>query len=456
MSRQEELKNKSIGVLLLKFSIPAMIGMMVNALYNVVDRIFVGKIGYLAMTGIGLNLPIMMTLMAFSMLIGIGAAARISIKLGEQKKDEAEKILGNAFVLSIVTMLGLSVLLLLIKNKILYWFGASANTFHYADQYITIVLYGAVFQSVAFGMNHCMRAEGQPAKAMITMLIGAVLNMILDPIFIFGLDMGVRGAALATILSQFVSMTWVVAHFLSGKNMLKLRTVNFKIDPAIVKSIVTIGMSPFSIQIAASLVNAIANNALRTHGGDVAIGAMTVVNSLALFIVMPIFGINQGAQPIIGFNYGAKQYDRVLETWKYAILGATIISTSGFLLTQFATQQVVRLFNDDPELMKVASQGVRTMLLMLPLVGFQIVSSNYFQAVGKAHKAVFLSVLRQVILLVPLLLILPSFFGLRGIWFSGAISDFSAAVITVIFVYREMRTLGQLQSETLVIQTQEA
>lgn len=455
MSRQEELKSKNIGILLLKFSIPAMVGMMVNALYNVVDRIFVGKIGYLAMTGIGLNLPIMTVLMAFSMLVGIGAAARISIKLGEGRKEEAEHILGNAVVLLIVNMLILSCVLLLTKGKLLYLLGASKDTFHYADDYITIILFGAVFQSVGFGLNHCMRAEGQPAKAMVTMLIGAILNMILDPLFIFGFDMGIRGAAYATVFSQFVSMLWVVSHFLSQKSLLRLSAVNFKLDRSIVWSILSIGMSPFSIQVAASIVGVIANNALRTHGGDVAIGAMTIVNSLAIFIVMPIFGINQGAQPIIGFNYGAKQYDRVKETWKFAILGATTISTSGFLLTHFATEQMVRLFNDDPQLMKVASEGLKTMLVMMPIIGFQIVSSNYFQAVGKAHKAMFLSVLRQVILLVPLLLILPRIFGLKGIWFSGPISDFVAAVITAVFVYREMRMLNQLQSENLAVRVQE-
>lgn len=447
MGRQEELRSQKIGPLLLKFSVPAMVGMIVSALYNVVDRVFVGRLGFLAMTGIGLNLPIMTTLLAFSMLVGIGAAARISIRLGEGKKEEAEKVLGNALVLLVVNMLVLSSLLMLFREKLLYLFGASPDTIVYAKEYITIILLGAVCQSVAFGLNHCMRAEGQPGKAMMTLLIGAILNMILDPLFIFTFKMGISGAALATVLSQLVSMLWVLSHFLSPKSMLKLRKENFSLDRKVVISILSIGMAPFAIQIAASVSGVIANNALRTYGGDVAIGAMTVVNSIAVFIVMPIFGINQGAQPIIGFNYGARQYDRVKKTFRLAILGATCISTGGFLLTRFAAEPLVRFFNKDPELMAVASQGMKILFMMMPVVGFQIVSSNYFQATGKAHKAMFLSVLRQVTLLVPLLLILPNFFGLMGIWMSGAIADIVSAVITAGFIYKELRSLRAMHEE---------
>lgn len=446
MGRQEELKNERVGKLLLKFAIPAIVGMMVSALYNVVDRIFVGRIGFLVMTGIGLNLPFMTMFLAFGMLVGLGGAARISIRLGEGKKEEAEKVLGNVFVLLILNMSVVVFFCLIFKEKLLILFGASKETFGYANDYITIILYGAVFQSVGFGMNHCMRAEGYPRKAMITMLIGGVLNIILDPILIFGFDMGIQGAALATIISQFISMCWVLSHFFSKNSILKLSIKNFRLEAKIVISILTIGMSPFFIQFATSIVSIVTNKALKTYGGDIAISAMTVINSLVIFVMMPIIGINQGSQPIIGFNYGARQYDRVKKTLKLAILAASVISIFGSLLTQFATASMVKLFNDDSRLIEVASKGMKIMFFMMPIIGFQIVSANYFQAVGKAYKSMFLSVLRQVLLLLPLLVILPKFLGLNGVWLSAPISDFASAVITAIFLYHEMSMLNQMQS----------
>lgn len=443
MSNQLELKNEKISKLLLKFSIPAIVGMMVSALYNVVDRMYIGRLGPMAMTGIGLNLPFMTILMAFSMLIGIGSGALISIKLGQNKKDEAEKILGNAFTLTIIIMSVIVILSLIFKTQLLYLFGASEATFRYADDYITIILYGAVFQGIGFGINNIIRAEGNPKIAMYTMLIGAVINIILDPVFIFVLGMGIKGAAIATIISQFVSMLWVVSHFLSGKSLITFKVKNLKLDFGIIKGIIAIGVSPFSMQIAASIVTVISNNSLKVYGGDIAIGAMTIINAVAIFFLMPIFGINQGSQPIIGFNYGAKQFKRVKEALKLAIFAATAISTLGFILTQFFTVSMIRIFNDDPILIEATIKGMRIFLIMLPLIGFQIVSANYFQAVGKAPKAMFLSLLRQVIVLIPMLLIMPRFFGLTGVWIAGPIADFTASLITALFLYNEMKHLDQ-------------
>lgn len=443
MSNQLELKNEKISKLLLKFSIPAIVGMMVSALYNVVDRMYIGRLGPMAMTGIGLNLPFMTILMAFSMLIGIGSGALISIKLGQNKKDEAEKILGNAFTLTIIIMSVIVILSLIFKTQLLYLFGASEATFRYADDYITIILYGAVFQGIGFGINNIIRAEGNPKIAMYTMLIGAVINIILDPVFIFVLGMGIKGAAIATIISQFVSMLWVVSHFLSGKSLITFKVKNLKLDFGIIKGIIAIGVSPFSMQIAASIVTVISNNSLKVYGGDIAIGAMTIINAVTIFFLMPIFGINQGSQPIIGFNYGAKQFKRVKEALKLAIFAATAISTLGFILTQFFTVSMIRIFNDDPILIEATIKGMRIFLIMLPLIGFQIVSANYFQAVGKAPKAMFLSLLRQVIVLIPMLLIMPRFFGLTGVWIAGPIADFTASLITALFLYNEMKHLDQ-------------
>ncbi|MDW7661464.1 MAG: MATE family efflux transporter [Bacillota bacterium] len=441
MSNNELLMNEKIWKLLLKFSIPAIVGMMVNALYNVVDRIYIGWLGPLPMTGIGLSLPMMILMMAFGMLIGIGAASRISIRLGEGRHEDAEKILGNAFTMLILIMGSVMIIGLLFKEPLLYLFGASPATYEYANQYITVILMGALFQGIGFGLNNVIRAEGNPKIAMYTMLLGAMTNIILDPIFIFAFGLGIRGAAIATILSQLVTSIWVMRYFLSGKSRLKLKKENLKPDVAIVGSIVAIGMSPFFMQVAASLVTIISNNALKANGGDIAIGAMTVINSLAMFFLMPIFGINQGAQPIIGFNYGAKQYHRVKEALKYAIAGGTVISTFGFIMTQFFTVTMIKMFNDDPELLSVATVGMRTFLVMLPIIGFQIISSNYFQAVGKAPKSMFLGLLRQVIVLIPMLLILPQFFGLMGVWYAGPTADLIASLVTALFLVIEMRHL---------------
>lgn len=443
MSHNELLKNEKIGKLLLKFSIPAIIGMVVNALYNVVDRMYIGWIGPLAMTGIGLSLPLMTLLMGFGMLVGIGAGSRISIKLGEGHQDEAERILGNAFTLLFFIMGAVMVLGLLFKTPLLYLFGASEATIGYADEYLTIILYGAIFQGLGFGLTGVMRSEGHPTIAMMTTIGAALTNIVLDPIFIFGLDMGIAGAALATILSQFFSMMVVIYHFTKGKSRLKLHSKNLKLSKAVVISIVSIGMSPFFMQVAASVVSVIANNSLKAYGGDIAIGAMTVINAIAIFFLMPIFGINQGTQPIVGYNYGAREYGRVKQALKLAITAGVTVATTGFILTQFLTEPLVRIFNSDPELIAVATKGMRIFLSMLPLVGFQIISANYFQAVGKAPKAIFLSLLRQVLVLIPLLIILPKIFGLTGVWYAGPTADFVASLLTAIFLFKELRHLDE-------------
>lgn len=443
------LRTESIGKLLIQFSIPAIVGMMVNALYNVVDRIYIGWLGPLAMTGIGLNLPFMTILMAFGMLIGIGGGANISIRLGQGKRNDAERILGNALTLLILIMAVVSVVGLAFKVPLLYQFGASDATIGYANEYITIILFGAIFQGVGFGLNNIIRAEGSPKIAMFTMLIGAISNIILDPIFIFVFDMGIAGAALATIISQFISAVWVLRHFLSGNSKLTLKKANLKLDSEIIISTFSIGMSPFFMQIAASIVTIVSNNALKNTGGDIAIGAMTVINAIAIMFMMPIFGLNQGSQPIIGYNYGAKQYDRVKQTLKLAILAASSICLVAFISTQFFTIYLVKIFNRDPELVSTATQGMKIFLCMMPFIGFQIISANYFQAVGKAPKAMFLSLLRQVIVLIPMLIILPKFFGLTGVWMAGPTADFIASVVTAIFIIVEMRHLDSSHQEQI-------
>jgi putative MATE family efflux protein len=452
MDRQQKLATGDVKKLLVEFSTPAIVAMLVSALYNIVDRIYIGKIegvGKFALAGVGITLPIMTVILAFSMLIGIGAAATISIRLGQKKREEAEKTLGNALVLTIISSIALTIIGLLSIDKLLYVFGASENTFIHAKEYITVILMGTIFNMLAFSMNHPIRSEGNPRRAASTMLIGAILNTVLDPIFIFVFGWGVRGAAIATVLSQLVSAIWVLSYFFKGKSSLKIRIANLRLERRTVGSIFAIGMSPFSMQLSASVVSVVANNALKTHGGDLAIGAMIVINSAVMIFLMPIFGINQGAQPIIGFNYGSKSYKRVKDTLKFAILGATAFVLLGFILVQLFPESIFKAFNDDPHLIKEGVTGIRIFLSMLPVIGFQIISANYFQSIGKAKVSMFLGLLRQVILLIPLYLILPNFLGLKGVWMAGPIADAAASVITGIFLFREIRKLKEAHAEEI-------
>lgn len=434
-----------VGKLLLRFSIPAIIGVMVNSIYTLVDRLYVGRLGALAMTGIGLNFPFMSLITAFSFFIGVGASAMISIRLGQNRKEDAEKILGNSFSFLAILMILVSFFGLMFKVPILNLFGASNATIGYASDYITIILYGTIFQGIALGLNNIIRAEGNPTKSMLTMLLGTVLNIILDPIFIFSFDMGIKGAAWATLISQLVSSAWVIAHFVKGNSTLKLRMKNLVPSWQAFKEVASIGLSPFVMQIAATAVAILMNTGLKTYGGDIAIGAMTVINSVMIFFYMPVIGIAQGAQPIIGFNYGAKQYKRVRETLKLEMIIATAICVFAFLCTQFLTVPIIKAFSSETTLIQAASYGMRIMLMMTPLIGFQMVSSQYFQAIGKAKKATILGLLRQVILLVPLLVIMPHLFQLTGVWMASPIADFISCSITGIVLFRELKQLGKME-----------
>lgn len=444
MDKSKQLGEESVGKLLLKFSIPAIVGMLVNALYNVVDRMFIGKVvGKDAIAGLTITFPIAIIIMAFGMLVGIGSGALTSIRLGQKKKDEAEKILGNSFILLIIVSITVTILGQIFKEPILRSFGASEVTISYAIEYITIILYGSILQSIGFGLNNIIRAEGNPKIAMYTMLIGGVLNMFLDAIFIRVLGFGIKGAAYATVISQGVNTVWVLYHFLGKNSVLKLKIENFKLQKKIVMGIFAIGMAPFAMQVAASFVNVVFNRSLATYGGDAAIAAVGAINSIVMMILMPIFGINQGSQPIIGYNYGAEKYERVKKALKLAAIAATIISTTGFIIVELFPVQLINLFNkDSEEMLRIGSSAIRIFLCMLPIIGFQIVCSNYFQAIGKAGMAMVLSLSRQVLILLPLLFILPRFLQLKGIWIAGPASDFLSSLITTILILREMKKLN--------------
>lgn len=452
MGVQNALGEEKISKLLLKFSIPAIVGMLVNALYNIIDRMFIGhipKVGNLAITGIGVTMPISTIILGFGMLVGVGTAATISIRLGQNKKDEVEKILGNAFTLIIIISLIITAIGLIWGKNILTLFGASDSTLVYAQDYMKIIFVGTIFNMLSFGLNHTIRASGSPNIAMASMLIGAITNIVLDPIFIFWLGLGVKGGAIATVIAQIASAIWGISFFLRGNANLRVKAKNFKLKKEFVLAIFAIGMSPFAMQVAASVVQVISNNALKAYGGDLAIGAMTIISSVNTFICMPIFGLNQGVQPIVGYNYGAKKYDRVREAIKYPQIFATIIAATGFLLIMFVPDVLVKFFNTDPALLEITEHGMRIFLFMIPLVASQIIRTNYFSCIGKAKKSMVLSLLRQVILLIPCLLILPRIplpsgevLGLTGVWLAGPVSDFLSVIITHIIFTAEMKTLG--------------
>ncbi|WP_069999404.1 MATE family efflux transporter [Cellulosilyticum sp. I15G10I2] len=436
-----------VSRLLLKFSLPAIGGMIVNSLYNLMDRIFVGRIGGLAMTGIGLSLPFMMMLSAVSSLVGIGASALISIKLGENNKDEAKGLLGNAITLVTGLMLLMTLLGLIFKIPILKAFGASEATLPYAVDYMTVILYGAVFQGIGTGLVNVVRAAGHPVKSMVIVCVGTVINIILDPILIFTLDMGISGAAWATIIAQLVTSVMVLQHFLSKKSQIKIVMNKLKLRLVAIKSILSIGFAPFAMQLSSVVVSIISNNALKIYGGDAAIGAMTIINAVMVLFLMSAMGVTQGAAPIIGFNFGAKRFDRVKQVLKLELIAVSSICTITFILVQAFPVMLSGIFTSEPELIAKASTGMRLFLLMLPLISAQIVGASYFQAIGEAKKATFLGLLRQVFLLIPLLLILPHFLGLNGVWGAGTLSDLISSLIAIVSLKSAFNHLSKLEND---------
>jgi putative MATE family efflux protein len=440
----KELEFSSIPRLMWKYFLPAFASVIIHSLYNIVDRIYIGQgIGALALSGLSSVFPIMIIMMAFGMLIGMGAGVRVSLNMGKKDFDRAEKVLGNAFVLMFIVSIFIMLIGFIIKKPLLGFFGIGPETFNYADEYLSIILMGSVFNITGYSLNNIIRAEGNAGIAMISIFIAAGLNIILDPIFIFWLKMGVRGAAIATVISQFVLFVWVLLHFSSSRSLIRLNTANFRLSRDIVWHIVTIGFAPFAMQIASSLVFGTFNIQLVKYGNDIAVGAMGIIMSVAMLLIMSVIAINMASQPITGFNYGAKNFKRVKRTLVIGLISATGISVFGFVVSRLFPEAIIRLFNhDDTELMAVGVHGLRIFLIALPLVGFQIITGNYFQATGKAGTAAFLSLMRQVIVLIPLLFILPKYFGLTGVWMAGPVSDIISAAVVSVFLLREIRRLN--------------
>lgn len=439
-----ELASLPVGRLLWKYSVPAIVGTMVMSLYNVIDRIFIGQgVGADAISGLALTFPIMSLTGAIGMLVGQGAAARISIVMGQDDKVKAEKILANSFILTLSFALCYLTFFAIYMDDILRSFGGSDRTIPYAREFLIYIMPGMLCTNLCYSFNNMMRASGYPSKAMYTMLIGAISNLILAPIFIFWLGWGIKGAAIATDIAMAISAAFVMAHFFNSKSQLRFHRQYFKLEWAILFNIVSIGLAPFLVNVASSVINAIINTSLYRYGGDEAIGAFGIFNSYATLVVMLIVGLCQGMQPVVGYNYGAGNYDRMKRAFKITCVVATLCATVGWIGSTFFPYYIIRAFTTDEHLIEVAIHGMRIAMGVFPIVGIQMVATNLFQSLGMASKAIFMSLTRQVIFLIPLLLIFPRLFELNGVWGAMPVSDTIATLVTLLMLWQTNRKLGQ-------------
>ena len=448
MDRSKLLGKEKITRLLLKFSVPSIIGMLVSALYNVVDSFFVGNyVGQIGLTAVSFAMPVMIIQMAIGFMVAIGALTLISIRLGEKLLEEAERIMNCAVALSIVLGIIVNVLSVLFLEPMLKAFGAEASALPYTYAFTFTIMFGSLFQYVGWGMNAFMRGEGNPRMSMIVMLVSAVINAILNPTFIVLCGLGIVGSALATVVTQLITTIIGIMYFRSNRSIMKLKLSLLRIPWDCSRKIIANGMPQFLIQTASGLVVIIYNAALLKYGGDVAVAAGGVVNRIAMLFLMPIFGINQGAQPIFGFNYGARHFKRVLETLRKAIIFAVIVATIGFVMTRTMPELMVKIFCNDPTLVKEGAHGLLLNLFFLPFIGYQIISSMFFQAIGKPKISSALTLSRQMIILIPALLIIPQIYGLDGVWLSGPVADMTATLLTTVMIIRETRSLRKKQAK---------
>lgn len=444
--KEIEFQTKKISRLVWDYALPGIIGTVVSMIYNVIGRIFIGQgVGALAISGLAITFPVMNLTSSLGMLVGTGSAARISISLGQRDKETSEKILGNSLLLTLILNAVFITLFLIYLDPILRAFGASDLTLPYAHDYLQIVLLGNVFVSLGYNFNAMMRSSGYPKKAMITMLIGAVFSVILTPIFLYGFDLGIKGVAWATVISMFIGMLFVMHHFLQEGSLIRLNWKNIRLDRKIIASIISIGMSPFSMQVAASGVALLMNTSLLRYGGDLAVGAYGIINTVLMIFLIIILGLNQGTQPIIGYNYGAGNYRRVRETLFYSLKIASLITVAGFLVGTFFPGLFAAAFTSDAELMDITERGIRISVAAMPLVGFQIVSSSFFQSIGFAAKSIIQSLSRQLIFMIPGIIFLPRIWGLDGLWIAMPVSDTLAALLSIYLLLVQLKQLKLME-----------
>lgn len=435
-----ELGTQPIGKLLMQYAIPAIIAMTASSIYNMVDSIFIGQgVGPLAISGLAITFPFMNLGAAFGAMVGVGASTLISVKLGQRDYGTAQTVLGNVITLNLIIGITFSIITLMFLDPILYFFGASADTIGYARDYMLIILAGNVFSHMYFGLNAVLRASGHPQKAMYATINTVVINTLLDPLFIYVFDWGIRGAAIATIIAQVISLIWQFKILTDKNELLHLRRGIYHLQSKIVKNIIAIGLSPFCMNVASCFIVIFINKGLKEYDGDLAIGAYGIVNRLVFICVMIVMGITQGMQPIAGYNYGAQQFDRVTRVLKLSIYGATAMTTLTFLVGELLPDVAVQLFTTDEGLISRAAEGFRIVVLFFPIVGFQMVTSNFFQSIGMANKAIFLSLTRQLLFLLPCLIILPTFMGAAGIWWSMPISDLTASLVAGVLLYKQFQ-----------------
>lgn len=438
-----DLATLPVGRLLWRYSLPAVTGMLVMSLYNVVDRIFIGQgVGPEAIAGLAITFPVINVTTALGVLVGAGASSRVSILLGEERHADAERTLGNSLTLLVIFATCYMALFYTFLDPVLILFGASDATLPYARDLISALLPGLFMTNLAFSLNNIMRASGYPARAMMTMVIGAAVNIVLDPIFIFGLDMGIRGAAIATDIAMGVSAVFVFAHFFRRDVTLRFRRGTFALNGRTVWAIITIGAAPSVVNFAAGFINIIINKTLVLHGGDMAVGAAGIFTTYASLLTTFVLGICLGMQPIVGYNFGAGNTGRLRRAFMLAVVAATVVSVLGFIGAETMPGLIARAFTVDTALIDVTASGLRTAMGCFFVVGFQIVSTTLFQSIGAAAKSVFLSLTRQVLILIPLLLLLPDTMGVRGVWMSFPLSDLAATIITAAMIAWQLRHMA--------------
>ena len=442
-----ELGTERIRKLLMQYAVPAVVALTASSLYNMVGRLFIGHgVGPLAISGLALTFPLMNLAAAFGSLVGVGAATLISMRLGQRDYATAQRVLGNVVMLNLLLGVGFGLVALLFLDPILYFFGASDATIGYAREYMTVILLGNVITHMYLGLNSVLRASGHPRKAMYATINTVVINTVLDPIFIYGFGWGIRGAAIATVLAQIISLVWQFRLLSDRSELIHFRRGIYRLRRRIVRDVLAIGMSPFLMNLTACFIVILINKGLKTYGGDLMIGAYGIVNRLAFVFVMIVMGVNQGMQPIAGYNFGAQQYDRVLRVLKLTIVCAVGITTAGFLVGEFAPRLAVSLFTSDEELIRLSVEGMRIVFVFFPIIGFQMVATNFFQSIGMAGKAIFMSLSRQLLFLMPGLIFLPRFFevstpwdGSWGVWCAMPLSDFLATVVAFFMLTHQLR-----------------
>ncbi|WP_019036655.1 MATE family efflux transporter [Prevotella amnii] len=444
-----ELGTKPIGKLLLQYALPAIIAMIAASLYNIIDRVFIGQyVGPMAISGLAITFPFMNLGAAFGAAIGVGASTTISVKLGQRDYDTAENLLGNTIILNLIVGLSFGIISLIFLNPILHFFGASHTTLPYAKSFMQIILAGNVVSHMYLGMNAVLRASSKPRHAMLATIFTVVMNIILDAIFICWLGWGIEGAAIATIISQALALCWQMSLFADKSQILHFKKGIYRLKKQLVNNIISVGISPFFINLCACIIVIFMNNQLVRYGGDMAVGAYGIANSIATIFIMFVIGLNQGMQPIAGYNYGAQNISRLLHVLKLTIIAATIVMTIGWLLSIFAPYYCARLFTTDAELIKLSIKAIRINMMMYLFIGSQMVTTFFFLCVGKVKTSIFLSLSRQLLVLLPALYILPQFFHVNGVWYSLPVSDFTAWVIAISILVWYIKKIKANQNNT--------